>query len=972
MAASIPQSSFSPGLLEMTVAQMGTFLNTYEKQGAGKHEWKELTNASLQSGHIESLELAEKISRLYNEQIAPGTATCIPSSDAPGRFVLRIEAAKIKEKQNHEFSKVPALFAAATDNLNAKDAKGKTALIRAAGYGHTDAARFLLARGASLTEKDNKWGLTALLWACNKGHLSTVQLLIDMGAHLHDTDDEGATALHLAASFGFSKIVKLLLDKNPALAVARDNYGRTPLHDAAQKGHHQVVRQLLEINRALADVKSNTGNTALHLAAQHGRTEVVRQLLELNQALADVKNDHGNTALHWAATYGNTEVVRKLLEVNRALADVKNNKGITALHYAVEHSHQEVVTLLLERAPALLDITDNQGKTALLWAAKYNTPQYKAIRDFLLERGADSTVIDSEGGSLFFYACKFSDIACLEKLVQAGNVTLKMLVDKRSGHSAIEYIFEKGIEVEGLFPLITALFVSVPALLEEFFVKNADGNVFGEIVQNSPLKTKNPRAFQELFGALFKKVPKFLEAQPTPESLIQEGVNPLVLPLLFFSTNYLYIIRRHLGEERFHVALTEFKTEHPKAPIDELVFRTSYRLNPSHLSKTVPVPPKPAGVEVRDLLKLFDTISFPASQRKALRKDLEKFISTFENGTILGVRKGSEGERLLERLLTATVASLQGRPGTEALQEKKREMILNFLKDAKMCGPKITVVALDLYKRALFGLSPEFDQELYDLLGTKRTAILQSLVPPGDQNTHDYTRAVKFCGLILGIPGAEALTTAGDAFEHSGSGINIPAVVKQFWSCYNVWEILQDILSELTTSQTMKDKFLRYLERQAPRELLPPYTLWFRELISCRYSVEALEKALSQEKFAGINCTVQRMFNQALAEHLQIVCPERAEVLQAEVRKLQESNAPYTAWEGYLKTQGVDIPVASAINAVFPTTLRSELMRIQAEEFVQKKAFGDIGDIMNPKYVLQQATVEEALLHCGVLTKSFG
>jgi hypothetical protein len=64
---------------------------------------------------------------------------------------------------------------------------GETALFAAAGGGHDEVVRALLAAGADINHRRRDGGSTALRLAAERGHTGTVQLLIKAGAK---TDDE--------------------------------------------------------------------------------------------------------------------------------------------------------------------------------------------------------------------------------------------------------------------------------------------------------------------------------------------------------------------------------------------------------------------------------------------------------------------------------------------------------------------------------------------------------------------------------------------------------------------------------------------------------------------------------------------------------------------------------------------------------------------------------------------------------------
>ncbi|KAL2008399.1 hypothetical protein VTN00DRAFT_8381, partial [Thermoascus crustaceus] len=109
------------------------------------------------------------------------------------------------------------------------------------------------------------------------------------------------TAVHLAAYFGLSDLIRRLLG-NESIADVKDTFGRTSLSRAAEEGHEAVVQLLLEKD-VDADYKDKYGQTPLSWAAGKGHEAVVQLLLEKGVD-ADSKDKYGQTPLSWAAGKG--------------------------------------------------------------------------------------------------------------------------------------------------------------------------------------------------------------------------------------------------------------------------------------------------------------------------------------------------------------------------------------------------------------------------------------------------------------------------------------------------------------------------------------------------------------------------------------------------------------------------------------------------------------------------------------------
>jgi hypothetical protein len=149
-------------------------------------------------------------------------------------------------------------------------------LLHAAGASDTQRVRELLSSGvpADAMHKDD---MTALMLAARWGHTDTVEVLLDNGANPNARfGDEGWTALMVAAEGGRTPTVKLLLEKG-ADVNAKNNDGQTALMWAAEQGYFHTVEVLID-GGADVNVKDKHGKTALTLAKEQECFETFRLL----------------------------------------------------------------------------------------------------------------------------------------------------------------------------------------------------------------------------------------------------------------------------------------------------------------------------------------------------------------------------------------------------------------------------------------------------------------------------------------------------------------------------------------------------------------------------------------------------------------------------------------------------------------------------------------------------------------------
>lgn len=92
-------------------------------------------------------------------------------------------------------------------------------------------------------DSDQEIETTALLYAAAHGDLCYIRRMVARGVDINQADYDLRTALHLAASENFPKIVKFLI-MTGAFVNAVDRAGNTPLDDATRLGHTEVIRML--------------------------------------------------------------------------------------------------------------------------------------------------------------------------------------------------------------------------------------------------------------------------------------------------------------------------------------------------------------------------------------------------------------------------------------------------------------------------------------------------------------------------------------------------------------------------------------------------------------------------------------------------------------------------------------------------------------------------------------------------------
>ncbi len=215
--------------------------------------------------------------------------------------------------------------------------------------------------------------VATLLESAKAGDLTAVRSLLSRGAAVDAPDRRGMTPLMWAAARGSTEVVKQLLESGAAVD-RRAADGSTALMLAAANGFTDIVRAL--VLRGADVIAARGGRTARQVALERGHADAA-MLLEQAEAL-------GRRLLQ-AATEGHDMVIRQVLAMG-APFNVADERGMTALMIAARNGDLGILQALLSRG-ADPSIRDSQGRTVFEWAEASPTTA-KHVVAFLIERGA--------------------------------------------------------------------------------------------------------------------------------------------------------------------------------------------------------------------------------------------------------------------------------------------------------------------------------------------------------------------------------------------------------------------------------------------------------------------------------------------------------------------------------------------------------------------------------------------------------
>lgn len=307
---------------------------------------------------------------------------------------------------------VEILLAEGKVKFQGVDRDGDSELGRAVYHGYKEIVEALLGAGADI-DKANSNGLTPLFWAAWHGHEEVAKMLLAKGCLMTTTEIYENTPLYTAAQYGHVSIVKLLLQTSEARKKQTKNIkslkpgsiihldgkfksSEKAMHVAASEGYEKVIKVLLDYN-VNPSTPSQHGSTPLHIATEQNELTCWRLLLSrMDAAGIEAKNNDGNNVLHLACDVGNKAMVQDLLArisadyslISRGIVTQTNRYNETPLSIAVRKRSVDVLQLLINMEADIELVDEDGGKWATMKDLNYDMA---ATGELLASEGALET-----------------------------------------------------------------------------------------------------------------------------------------------------------------------------------------------------------------------------------------------------------------------------------------------------------------------------------------------------------------------------------------------------------------------------------------------------------------------------------------------------------------------------------------------------------------------------------------------------
>ncbi|MBA8667738.1 ankyrin repeat domain-containing protein [Holosporaceae bacterium 'Namur'] len=238
-----------------------------------------------------------------------------------------------------------------------------------------------------------------MLKAAEQGDVNKVNLLLNNGADVNYRDDDGNTAVTIALTKGYTRVLKAFVMHKPDIFESAKINKVIILKDAIKAYFFETVKLLVE-EGILNDLTDDEKNEALIEAILTGSIRVVELLLSKG---INPNNRHSElkTIPLFRVLYRDVALLKLLIKYKADL-NVQGEDGETLLIKATRAKRTKIVKLLLAYG-ADATVESRDGSTALISAVLNYS--FIAVK-LLLKHGANPHALNIAGSTAFIEAIK--------------------------------------------------------------------------------------------------------------------------------------------------------------------------------------------------------------------------------------------------------------------------------------------------------------------------------------------------------------------------------------------------------------------------------------------------------------------------------------------------------------------------------------------------------------------------------------
>lgn len=248
-----------------------------------------------------------------------------------------------------------------------------------------------IAEQENLIDCLNTEGDTPLCVAIRNGHIDCAKSLLHRGAGIENMSQDYCNALHIAAMYGRTDIMKYLLESvsdSKYLISVFNKAGMAPIHLAANNNNHECVQLLLKhgnCQRLTTTLPDDTFSTPLHLAAQHDYVDVAKAIINKDPMAIKDFNNRGFLPLHEAAFHCSNKTMLFFLQETAA---------VLSSHTAgTNENKQTAIQLITAQLPNPADFFETLFDSFMQYEQKQGQPEISVNYGFLTTRSHNITQI---------------------------------------------------------------------------------------------------------------------------------------------------------------------------------------------------------------------------------------------------------------------------------------------------------------------------------------------------------------------------------------------------------------------------------------------------------------------------------------------------------------------------------------------------------------------------------------------------
>ena len=295
----------------------------------------------------------------------------------------------------------------------------------------------------------NKVGDAPLHIVCRSGNVSIAAILLSIQlCDINLKNNDGDTPLHLACRKNLTKIVEMLMKRNPDTEVM-NVHGRTQIYEAFHTSiklgwllsteHNEkgaklnlaIIQQLIidgfPPTEFFKSGFTNSRNILHVLCGEMGDIDALKFFAQYADCLMH-KDDSRWTPLHYACSNGHLSIVQYLVTQPDyyLLTSIQSNKGETPLHvscnpHCTEERALAVIKVLTTNSKTSCNVRDYDGNTPIMYLL-YHKPSMIAIAQYLIEEcQCDLSIKNNNGNTACHISCIFGYSDFVYLLIKAGS-----------------------------------------------------------------------------------------------------------------------------------------------------------------------------------------------------------------------------------------------------------------------------------------------------------------------------------------------------------------------------------------------------------------------------------------------------------------------------------------------------------------------------------------------------------------------